>query len=109
MFRETLNIDYVELAFKEYDTQLSKTARSLVESVADSFRPISFGSATAGESATNLVHSDVDFVLGTRLFELYLGLQQFYGLGKEFKGDDLTSSDNESCLSEASSTRYVDL
>ena len=30
LFRQTLNIDYVELAFKEYENQLRQSARGLV-------------------------------------------------------------------------------
>ena len=33
LFKQTLNIDYVDLAFKEYETQLRQSSRSLIKLV----------------------------------------------------------------------------
>ena len=88
LFRETLNIDYVELACKEYEKHLGPLAKSIVTTVCDRLilNQRRLKRRTRSHFPENpdrdqiVVVPEFDLVIGTRLFELYLSLQEFYKL-----------------------------
>ena len=74
-FWEHLNIDYIEIVYKEFDQNLTLITKSLIDAACDDMSPIHF--------VENSDQADLKSSLsvGTQLFELYLALQQFYTLG----------------------------
>ena len=98
LFRETLNINYVELAFKEFENNLCLVSKDLVVEVCNrmtinpsknnsghyqsNFSEGSFKNQQIAESMFDniVVVPEYEFKVGTRLFELYLALQSFQTL-----------------------------
>ena len=84
LFRETLNVDYVELACKEYEKYLGPLAKSLVTTVCDRLivnqRRLKRRTRFDDNDQNIVIVPEFDLVIGTRLFELYLSLQEFYKL-----------------------------
>ena len=82
LFRETLNVDYVELACKEYEKHLGPLAKNIVTTVCD--RLILNQRRLKRRTRSNVHFSTVenehqivvvpefDLVIGTRLFEVLL-------------------------------------
>ena len=75
MFWENLNIDYVEIAYREFDQNLTLITKAVIDKACDEMKPILFKE----EETNNVLKSSL--TVGTQLFELYLALQQFYTLG----------------------------
>ena len=75
LFRETLNIDYVELTYREYDQSLTVITKTLIDQTCDDMKPIVF-------TDNDTVVPSASLRVGTQLFELYLALQQFYSIGR---------------------------
>ena len=75
MFWENLNIDYVEIAYREFDQNLTLITKAVIDKACDEMKPILFKE----EEKDNVLKSSL--MVGTQLFELYLALQQFYTLG----------------------------
>lgn len=75
MFWEHLNIDYVEIAYREFDQNLTLITKAVIDKACDEMKPILFKE----EEKDNVLKSSL--MVGTQLFELYLALQQFYTLG----------------------------
>ena len=101
LFRETLNIDYVELAFKEFENNLCLVSKDLVVEVCNrmTINPnknktelyptqIPEGTLRSKDVGANVfdnivVVPEYEFRVGTRLFELYLALQSFNSLSND--------------------------
>ena len=102
LFRETLNIDYVELAFKEFENNLCMISKDVVieacnrmtinpnknnNEVYPTIAPE--GIIRNNDVGENNVFDNIvvvpeyEFRVGTRLFELYLALQSFNSLSNE--------------------------
>lgn len=75
MFWENLNIDYVEIAYREFDQNLTLITKALIDKACEDMKPILFKE----EEKDNELKSSL--TVGTQLFELYLAMQQFYTLG----------------------------
>ena len=117
LFRETLNVDYVELACKEYEKHLGILAKNLVTTVCDRLvlnqRRLRRRQSNASEENIVIV-PEFDLVIGTRLFELYLSLQEFYKLTDANRSNsstnripvnhNISSSDGNTTLSSNSSS-----
>ena len=74
MFSETLNMDYVSAAWREFELSLGPLARDAVESVCDR---LTTDKVPAEENLENERGTKTaDLSTGTRLFECYLALQQ---------------------------------
>ena len=87
MFWENLNVDYVEIAYREYDQNLTLITRDLIDKACDDMKPILFNE----EEKENVLKPSL--TVGTQLFELYLSLQQFYTLGLSvIKKDNTTEN-----------------
>ena len=91
MFWENLNIDYVEIAYREFDQNLSLITKAVIDKACDDMKPILFKE----EEKDNVLKSSL--TVGTQLFELYLALQQFYTLGFSVikKGNSQEKDDEE--------------
>ena len=95
MFTETLNVDYALVTFKIYDGLLSKRVRSIVEDVCSLLRPLSFPDDESGfrdgedELDSGVRTEEADILVGTKLFELYLAMQQFYQLGSDLSEEGI--------------------
>jgi BAI1-associated protein 3 len=74
MFSETLNIDYVGVAKREYEGALAPEAQKAVEELCDQLKSSPPAEAEVDENRGR----EFDLSTGTRLFEFYLALQQFY-------------------------------
>jgi hypothetical protein len=79
MFRETLNIDYAELAFKEYERLLRPVTEKCVREAIDAMRPL----AIIDNHDEPIQARTRDLAVGAKLFELYLALQKFYCSSEE--------------------------
>ena len=113
LFRETLNVDYVELACKEYEKQLGPLAKNLVNQVCERLvlNPRRLQRRARFDQTDNIVIvPEFDLVIGTRLFELYLSLQEFYKLVHSQRStaassvNNLSNQDVNTTLSSNSST-----
>ena len=92
-------MDYALVTFKIYDNLLSKRVKLIVEDVCGLLRPLSFPDDESGfrddeEPDSGLRSEEEDILVGTKLFELYLAMQQFYQLGGELseEGTDFMNS-----------------
>ena len=110
LFRETLNVDYVELSCKEYERHLGVLAKNLVTTVCDRLvlnqRRLRRRQSNASEENIVIV-PEFDLVIGTRLFELYLSLQEFYKLtdaNRSSRSVNHVISDGNTTLSSNSSS-----
>ena len=83
LFRETLNVDYVELACKEYEKHLGPLAKNIVTTVCDRLilnqrrlkrrtRSNNVHFSTVENEHQIVVVPEFDLVIGTRLFEVLL-------------------------------------
>ena len=112
LFRETLNIDYVELACKEYEKHLGPLAKSIVTTVCDRLilNQRRLKRRTRSHFPENpdrdqiVVVPEFDLVIGTRLFELYLSLQEFYKLVNSQRSANLAFSSSSTGFSDANTT-----
>ena len=110
LFRETLNVDYVELACKEYQKHLTPLAKNLVTTVCDRLilnqkrlkRRVQHKFDDDNDDI--VVVPEFDLVIGTRLFELYLSLQEFYKLvsAATSKNRSAVSEDGSATISSTS-------
>ena len=101
LFRETLNINYVELAFKEFENNLCLVSKDLVLEACNRMiinpnkdktecnaSNLPEGTLKNQNIAANMfdnivVVPEYEFRVGTRLFELYLALQSFHALAND--------------------------
>ena len=133
LFRESLNIDYVELAFKEFENNLCLVSKDLVVEVCNrmTINPnknktdcyssnLPEGTLQGKKLGEQILFDNIvvvpedEFRIGTRLFELYLALQSFHSLSNEilpqpclngnFTTDAMSTSTN-STLSDTNSNR----
>ena len=75
MFSETLNVDYVSAAWREFELSLGPLARDAVESVCDRLTTDKVPAEENVENGKSGART-ADLSTGTRLFECYLALQQ---------------------------------
>ncbi|XP_040580539.1 protein unc-13 homolog 4B [Lepeophtheirus salmonis] len=78
LFKDTLEIDYIKIAYKVYEEKIIKLCSPLVEETCGQLKPLIF-SEDDGES--EYINDTLN--LGTNLFELYLALQRFVTFGDE--------------------------
>ena len=88
IFRETLNIDYVELIVKVFQAKLSKAAKPVVEATCQRLvaNPKESGASSpySWQPSAIINVAEFDFRVGTRLFELYLALKQIQDLSQQY-------------------------
>ena len=75
IFWTHLNVDYMEIAYREFDQNLTLITKKVIDQACDDLMPINFD----GKENQPGIKSNID--TGTNLFELYLSLKQFYTLG----------------------------
>ena len=85
LFRETLNIDYVELVVKVFEGKLFNVAKPLIDSTC---AKLLINPKKDDDADAIVTVPEYDFRVGTRLFELYLALKQVQKLSSEFSLDD---------------------
>lgn len=107
LFRETLNVDYVEICYREFESSLAKVSKPFVLRICDRLnvnpnhrnkkRPLpeftprttsvevsgDGGQIALGNPSEVVLVPEFDFRVGRRLFELYLALKEFNLLGNE--------------------------
>ena len=134
LFRETLNINYVELTFKEFENNLCLVSKDLVVEVCNGMT-MNPNKNNSGQYPSNLPEHDLksrqfsdnmfdnivvvpeyEFKVGTRLFELYLALQSFqkltcdilpqHSVTSHFTMDAMSTSTN-STLSDTQTNSHV--
>ena len=119
LFRETLNIDYVELATKEFENKICIVSKDLVMEVCNRMTTnpsknkndsssVPEGTLKSRNVEANMfdnivVVPEFEFRVGTRLFELYLALQNFQTLTNDILSTS-NGTNNNSVLLDAMST-----
>ena len=134
LFRETLNINYVELTFKEFENNLCLVSKDLVLEVCNRMT-INPSKNNSGQLPSNLpenhfmnrlskddifdnivVVPEHEFKVGTRLFELYLALQSFQTVAFELSSQhgitshstmDAMSTSTNSTLSDTPTNSHI--
>ena len=74
VFMDSLNINYLELVFREFHRNLVSITKDIIDEACDDMLPILYSEQGSPGLSSSLT-------LGTQLFGLYLALQQFYKLG----------------------------
>ena len=75
VFWTHLNVNYMEIAYREFDQNLTLITKRVIDQACDDMKPILFD----GRENQPGIKTNID--TGTSLFELYLALKQFYTLG----------------------------
>ena len=95
-FRDQLNIDYIEIIVRVFESKLALVSKPIVESACQRLTAAAKQVDSEGDSGSGAAVivsvPDCDFRVGTKLFELYLAMKQMQLQCHTFPNVDLDRS-----------------